>query len=78
LADAIADAPTVPSEELTARQRQILLLIAEGRTAKEMAAALHVSVQTVAFHKYRLMNKLSLRTTAELTRFALQEGIGAS
>jgi len=72
--DAGSDKPS-SAEALTDRQREILSLIATGNTAKEMASALHVSVQTVAFHKYRIMNKLSLRTTAELTRYALQEGI---
>ena len=58
---------------LTFRQREILQLVAEGRTAKEMAAILNVTVQTVAFHKYHIMNKVGLRTTAELTKFAIQE-----
>jgi DNA-binding NarL/FixJ family response regulator len=72
----IESTPCSPAgESLTQRQREILSLIAEGQTAKEMAATLHVSVQTVAFHKYRIMNKLSLRTTAELTKYALREGI---
>jgi DNA-binding NarL/FixJ family response regulator len=62
---------------LTSRQRQILQLIAEGRTAKEMAATLNVSLQTVAFHKTRIMNRLSIRTTAELTKYAIKEGITA-
>lgn len=60
---------------LTSRQRQILQLIAEGRTAKEMAATLNVSLQTIAFHKFRIMNRLSVRTTAELTKYAIKEGI---
>jgi DNA-binding NarL/FixJ family response regulator len=63
---------------LTARQREILQLVAEGRTAKEIAAILNVSLQTVAFHKHQIMNKLGLRTTAELTRYAIQEGLVAS
>ena len=60
---------------LTARQREILQLVAEGRTAKQISETLHISLQTVAFHKYQIMNKLGLRTTAELTRFAIQEGL---
>jgi DNA-binding NarL/FixJ family response regulator len=60
---------------LTARQREILQLVAEGRTAKEIAATLNVSLQTVAFHKHTIMNKLGLRTTAELTKYAIQEGL---
>lgn len=65
-----------PSESvLTARQREILQLVAEGRTAKEIAGILNVSLQTVAFHKYNIMNKLGVRTTAELTKYAIQEGL---
>src|SRR5579864_98545 len=63
---------------LTSRQREILQLVAEGRTAKEIAAILNVSLQTVAFHKHQIMNKLGLRTTAELTKYAIQEGLVAS
>jgi DNA-binding NarL/FixJ family response regulator len=63
---------------LTGRQREILQLVAEGRTAKEMARILKVSVQTVAFHKHQIMEKLGLRTTAELTKYAIQEGLVAT
>ena len=63
---------------LTGRQREILQLVAEGRTAKEMARILNVSVQTVAFHKHQIMEKLGLRTTAELTKYAIQEGLVAT
>ena len=60
---------------LTARQREILQLVAEGCTAKEIASVLNVSLQTVAFHKHQIMDKLGLRTTAELTKYAIQEGL---
>jgi DNA-binding NarL/FixJ family response regulator len=60
---------------LTGRQREILQLVAEGRTAKEIAGILNVSVQTVAFHKHQIMEKLGLRTTAELTKYAIREGL---
>src|SRR5215472_15699015 len=53
---------------LTARQREVLQLVAEGRSAKEIASALTVSVKTVGFHKARITEHLNLRTTAELTR----------
>ena len=66
---------TASQPVLTARQREILQLVAEGRTAKEIAGILNVSVQTVAFHKYQIMNKLGLRTTAELTKYAIQQGL---
>jgi DNA-binding NarL/FixJ family response regulator len=61
--------------DLTSRQRQILQLIAEGKQNKEIAAVLHVSVRTVEFHRSRLMSRLGARTAAELSRFALNEGL---
>ena len=61
--------------DLTGRQRQILQLIAEGKQNKEVAAILHVSVRTVEFHRSRLMSRLGARTAAELSRFALNEGL---
>ena len=61
--------------DLTSRQRQILQMIAEGKQNKEIAAILNVSVRTVEFHRSRLMSKLGARTGAELSRFALQEGL---
>jgi DNA-binding NarL/FixJ family response regulator len=63
---------------LTARQREVLQLVAEGRSAKQIAALLRISVKTVEFHKARLMEQLDLRSTAELTRYAVQHGIVAS
>jgi DNA-binding NarL/FixJ family response regulator len=61
--------------ELTGRQRQILQLIAEGKQNKEIAEILNVSVKTVEFHRGRLMTKLGAHTVAELTRFAIEEGV---
>jgi DNA-binding NarL/FixJ family response regulator len=61
--------------ELTDRQRQILQLIAEGKQNKEIADILRVSVKTVEFHRSSLMTKLGAHTVAELTRFAIQEGL---
>lgn len=60
---------------LTPRQREVLQLIAEGTTAKEISAALSISVKTVEFHRTALMNELGLRTTAELTRYAIRQRI---
>jgi len=60
---------------LTARQREVLQLVAEGYTAKEIANSLNLSVKTAVFHKMAIMDKLGLRTTAELTRYALEHGI---
>jgi DNA-binding NarL/FixJ family response regulator len=60
---------------LTARERQILQLTAEGKSRKEVAYALEISEKTVAFHKDNLKRKLGLRSTAQLTRYALDEGL---
>ncbi len=67
--------PSDPASSLTARQREVLQLVAEGRTIKEIASILNVSPKTVEFHKYRLMEQLNLRTTAELTQYAVKHGI---
>ena len=63
--------------ELTPRQREVLQLVAEGKSTKEISAALKISTKTVEFHRNCLMDELGLRTTAELTRFALSRGIVA-
>ncbi len=60
---------------LTGRQREVLQLVAEGRTTKEIASALNISAKTVEFHRSSVMDQLGLRTTAELTRYALIHGI---
>lgn len=67
----LSRAPTA----LTDRQRQILQLVAEGRHNKEIAEILSVSVKTVEFHRGRLMHKLGARSVAELTRYAIREGV---
>jgi DNA-binding NarL/FixJ family response regulator len=64
-----------PVHQLTPRQREVLQLLAEGRSMKETAAILHVSARTVAFHKYRLMEHLHVSSTAALIQFAVREGL---
>lgn len=64
-----------PPVELTSRQREILQLVAEGHTSKEIASLLNVSLKTVEYHKSRLMERLGLRTTAELVRHAIRRGL---
>lgn len=59
---------------LTSRQREVLQLVAEGRSNKEIAAILEVSTKTVEFHKYNLMQALGIHTTAELTQYAMRHG----
>jgi DNA-binding NarL/FixJ family response regulator len=61
--------------ELTPRQREVLQLVAEGKSTKEISAALNISPKTVEFHRNSLMDELGVRTTAELTRYALSRGI---
>ena len=63
------------SEELTDRQREILQLIVEGRANKEIADILHLSVKTIEFHRARIMKRLGVKTSAELTKVALQQGL---
>jgi DNA-binding NarL/FixJ family response regulator len=60
---------------LTPRQREVLRLIAEGSTAKEIAERLRVSHRTVQFHRLRIMEEIGVRTTAELTRFAIKHRV---
>lgn len=63
---------------LTGRQREVLQLLAEGKTVKEMATLLGVSPKTIEFHKANIMQELGLRTTAELTRYAVDHGLVGS
>ena len=60
---------------LTPRQREVLQLVAEGKTTREISVALHISPKTVEFHRNSLMDELGVRTTAELTRYAISRGI---
>lgn len=62
---------------LTFRQREVLQLLAEGRTVKDIAIRLKISTRTVEFHKAQIMEQLKLRTTAELIKYALTHGIVA-
>jgi DNA-binding NarL/FixJ family response regulator len=63
------------TEELTSRQREILQLLAEGRSMKEVAGLLNVTRRTVAFHKYRMMERLKVKSTAELVQYAVRHHI---
>jgi DNA-binding NarL/FixJ family response regulator len=64
-----------PAAALTLRQREVLQLLAEGRSAKEIAASLSISTRTVEFHKYQMMETLGLHTSAELIHFAIKHGV---
>jgi DNA-binding NarL/FixJ family response regulator len=64
-------------DSLSPRQREVLQLLAEGKSAKEIGAILQVSARTVEFHKYRMMEQLSIRTSAELVQYAVKHGLTA-
>jgi DNA-binding NarL/FixJ family response regulator len=64
-----------PIDLLTGREREVLQSIAEGKTNKEIATALNLSVYTVEAHRGRIMEKLNLHSTGELVRFALRNGL---
>ena len=67
--------PRARAKTLTPRQREVVQLLAEGKSMKEVADVLNVTPRTVAFHKYRIMEELSLKTTADLIQFAIKSGI---
>jgi len=61
--------------QLTGREREVLQLVAEGKTSKEIAGLLHISAKTVQNHRNHIMTKLDLHTVAELTRYAIEKGL---
>lgn len=69
------EVPQQPEQSLTTRQREILQLVVEGRSAKEIGSVLGISARTVEFHKYRMMEILGVHSNAELVRFAIQQGL---
>jgi DNA-binding NarL/FixJ family response regulator len=73
-----AGTPASPLALLTARQREILQLVAEGRSTKEIAADLGLSVKTVETHRAQLMERLEIRDVAGLVRLAIREGLVSS
>ncbi|HEU5305358.1 MAG TPA: response regulator transcription factor [Gemmatimonadales bacterium] len=78
LRDALRGEQATPAgslEQLTGREREVLLGVARGKTNKEIAADLGISHRTVETHRESMMKKLQIRTVAELTRFALAAGI---
>jgi len=66
------------AERLTERQREVLQLLAEGKCMKEVAAVLNLTTRTVAFHKYRIMEVLNIRTNAELVQYAIRNHLVAA
>lgn len=65
----------IPQEPLSARERQVLQLVAEGKSTKEVAAILGVSVKTAESHRFNLMRKLDIHETVSLVRYAIREGL---
>jgi len=62
-------------KHLTPRQREVVQLLAQGNTLREAAAALNITPRTIAFHKYKVMRQLGLKTNADLIRFAVKRQI---
>ena len=73
----IRDLRMPQARDLTYRQREVLQLLAEGRSMKQAAAELNVSTRTIAFHKYRIMEEHGLRSNSDLLRFAFRQHVVA-
>lgn len=74
----VSDAPrTSPAPALAPREREVVQLIAEGLSSKEIASRLHLSPHTIDTHRRNIMRKLDLRNVAELTRYAIREGLAS-
>ena len=67
--------PSAKPAELSPRQREVLQLLAEGHTMKEIARVLKITPRTVAFHKYSMMEALGVRSIAELVQYAIKQHI---
>ena len=72
------DAMVSEDERLTPRQREVLQLLAEGKVMKEVSDILHMSTRTVAYHKYRMMEVLGAKSTAELVKYAIKNHMVAA
>ena len=66
---------SAPGNELTPRQREVLQLLAEGHSMKEVASLLSLTPRTIAFHKYRIMEQLKIKSSAELVQYAVKHHI---
>lgn len=71
----LSGAPKVTSSHLAPREREVLQLLAEGNTSKEISRSLHISYKTVEVHRRNIMEKLKLHSVAQLTKYAVREGI---
>jgi DNA-binding NarL/FixJ family response regulator len=73
--DAYRAKTDLPPDPLTPREREVLQLVAEGRTSKEAASVLGVSTKTAESHRTRIMTKLDIHETAGLVRYAIRRGL---
>ena len=73
--DRVRHGETVPDQVLTAREEEVLKLVAEGHSSKEIAEILFISVKTVERHRANMLQKLGLRDRLELTRYAIRAGL---
>jgi len=71
----VPDTRRDPIRKLTGRQREVLQLLAEGKSAREVADILCISPRTVEFHKYKIMEELGLSSSAELVQYSIKQGI---
>jgi len=71
----LAKGETSHSDVLTGREREVLQLLAEGKSTKQIAGQLHVSVKTIESNRRQIMNKLDIDSIAELTKYAIREGL---
>ena len=75
MVDAYLNKVDIPSDSLSPRELQVLQLVAEGKTTKEVAALLNISVKTAESHRTRIMEKLDIHETASLVRYAIRRGL---
>ena len=71
----LADTDASVFQALTPREREVLQLLAEGRSTRQIADSLHVSVKTIEVHRKQMMDKLNLNSLAELVKYAIREGL---
>jgi DNA-binding NarL/FixJ family response regulator len=71
------DSTGEPAKLLSGREREVLQLVAEGKTMKEVGSVMNISAKTVEFHKYNIMKKLGVSSSAELVRYAVKYGLVA-
>jgi len=72
---AAKSSPKLSFSILSAREREVLQMLAEGKTTKEIATSLNISVKTIETHRKQIMDKLDIHSVAELTKYAIREGL---